>query len=82
MLNAAVIGLGWWGKHIINCLEESDRIKIVQTMDISSNEAGKFASEKGLSFTTEFKEVLQNYGKKILVLFKADIRPIITSTLT
>jgi len=60
MLNAAVIGLGWWGKHIINCLEESDRIKIVQTMDISSNEAGKFASEKGISFTTEFQEVLKN----------------------
>ena len=60
MLNAAVIGLGWWGKHIINCLEDSDRIKIVQTMDVSSNEAGKFASEKCISFTTDFQEVLKN----------------------
>ena len=60
MLNAAVIGLGWWGKHIIECLDESDCLKVVQAMDISSNEAGNFAASKGIEFTSDFEEVLKN----------------------
>ena len=60
MLNAAVIGLGWWGKHIIGCLDGSDCLKVVQAMDISSNEAGNFAASKGIEFTSDFEEVLKN----------------------
>ena len=59
MLNAAVIGLGWWGKHIIGCLDGSDCLKVVQAMDISSNEAGNFAASKGIEFTSDFGEVLK-----------------------
>ena len=60
MLNAAVIGLGWWGKHIISCLEGSDRINISMAMDISSNEGKDFASQSGLKFTDKFDEVLKS----------------------
>ena len=60
MLNAAVIGLGWWGKHIIGCLDGSDCLKVVQAMDISSNEAGNFAASKDIEFTSDFEEVLKN----------------------
>ena len=60
MLNAAVIGLGWWGKHIISCLEDSDRINISMAMDISSNEGKDFASQSGLKFTDKFDEVLKS----------------------
>ena len=60
MLNAAVIGLGWWGKHIIGCLDGSDCLKIDHAKDISSNEAGNFAASKGIEFTSDFEEVLKN----------------------
>ena len=60
MLNAAVIGLGWWGKHIISCLKDSDRINISMAMDISSNEGKDFASQSGLKFTDKFDEVLKS----------------------
>ena len=60
MLNAAVIGLGWWGKHIISCLEDSDRINISMAMDISSNEGKDFASQSGLKFTDNFDDVLKS----------------------
>ena len=68
MLNAAVIGLGWWGKHIIGCLDGSDCLKIVQAMDISSNEAGNFAASKGIEFTSDFEEVLKNPNIDALII--------------
>ena len=68
MLNAAVIGLGWWGKHIIGCLDGSDCLKIVQAMDISSNEAGNFAASKGIAFTSDYEEVLKNPNIDALII--------------
>ena len=32
-MKAAVIGLGWWGKQIIKCLDDSQKITITHAYD-------------------------------------------------
>lgn len=60
MLNAAVVGLGWWGKQITSCLAGNDKINIVRGVDIDPEVAGAFASEHGLEITDNFELVLQD----------------------
>ena len=60
MLNAAVIGLGWWGRQIISSLDGSDRLKVVRAMDINSNEGGNYAGTMGIPFTSSYEEVLKD----------------------
>lgn len=68
MIKAAVIGLGWWGKQIINCLEESDRIKVVKAMDVNSNEGGDFAATKAIPFTDSYDDVLKDITVDAVIL--------------
>ena len=44
MINAAIVGLGWWGKHIIGSLAESDKIGIVLAVDVDVDKAREFAA--------------------------------------
>ncbi len=68
MINAAVVGLGWWGKQIINCLETSDRIKVVKAMDVSANEGGDLAASKGIAFTDSYEDVLADDNVEAVIL--------------
>lgn len=60
MLNAAVIGLGWWGKQIINCLEDSDRIRVVRCVDADHNATAAFAAEKNIPLSAHYQEALDD----------------------
>ena len=68
MLNAAVIGLGWWGKQIINCLEDSDRIKVVTAVDVNTNEGATFAASKKIVFTSRYEDVLSDAAVDAVIL--------------
>jgi predicted dehydrogenase len=59
MIRAAIVGLGWWGKHMVRRMKDSDALRIVTA--IETNPAHEsFATEHGLSFTTEFAGPLRN----------------------
>jgi len=60
MLNAAVVGLGWWGRQIVTCLEHSNRVRITRGVDIDQDGPAKFAAEHGLTFTSHFEDVLKD----------------------
>ena len=53
-MRAAVIGLGWWGKQIIKCLNESKKIDITHAFDpqISKDDPvfSKFSVDPSLNF--------------------------------
>lgn len=57
MLNIAVIGLGWWGKVIVDLARRSDKLRVVRVCDTNPDSAG-FASERGLAFSSGFDQVL------------------------
>ena len=59
MIRAAVAGLGWWGKHMVRRMKDSEALRIVTA--IETNPAHEsFAAEHGLNFTTQFSDALKD----------------------
>ncbi|MDE2604915.1 MAG: Gfo/Idh/MocA family oxidoreductase [Burkholderiales bacterium] len=57
MLKVAVIGLGWWGRIIVDLLARSDKLRVVRVADVSP-QAEAFARERGLPFSSTFEQAL------------------------
>ncbi len=57
MLNAAILGLGWWGRTITATLEGSDPLRITAAFDPDRAAAG-FAAQRGLRMLPDFDAVL------------------------
>ncbi len=60
MINAAVIGLGWWGKQITKCLRDSTRIRVTHGVDVAASQLGEFAREFGVTISASIDEVLRD----------------------
>lgn len=59
MIRAAIAGLGWWGKHMVRRMADSDELRIVAA--IETNPAHQsFAAEHGLRFSTDFAQSLKD----------------------
>lgn len=68
MIDAAVVGLGWWGRQMVNCLAEgSNKIRIVRAVDPDPAARG-FAEENGVPLCADMREALDdpNVGAVIL----------------
>jgi len=65
--NVAVVGLGWWGKAIIETLQGSSKIRVAKTVDMIPA-AGEWAKSQGLEFTADFDAALvdPNLGGVVL----------------
>jgi len=59
MLKVAVIGLGWWGRIIVDLLLDSQKIQVIRVVDVSP-EAESFATERRIRFSKDFEEVLND----------------------
>ena len=57
MLNIAVVGLGWWGRTIVDLAGRSDRLRLVRVADVSP-QAAQFAAQRQLAFSPKFEDVL------------------------
>jgi predicted dehydrogenase len=56
-LNIAVVGLGWWGRIIVDLVRKSDQLRVVRVADVNA-QAEAFARERDLPFSSSFEEVL------------------------
>lgn len=56
-LNVAVVGLGWWGKAIIETMKGSAKIRAAKTVDMVPA-AGEWAKSQGLEYTADFEGAL------------------------
>lgn len=69
MINAAVVGLGWWGRYIIGSLQgQSDAIRFVRAVDIDANAGRAFAEENGLLFSSDLEEALSDNAVDAVIL--------------
>jgi len=59
MIQAAIVGLGWWGKTLVESAQESDKLRFVAaaTRTISA-EAETFAAEQGLRLVDGYEALL------------------------
>ncbi len=59
MINAAIIGLGWWGKTIINAVQgKSGKIRFVHGVSHEPDTVRDFAKEKGFTLSNSLDAAL------------------------
>ena len=68
MLSAAIVGLGWWGKQIVTCLAESDKIRIVRGVDVDAASVREFADDHGLALVEDYQTVLDDPAIDAVIL--------------
>jgi predicted dehydrogenase len=67
MLKIAIIGLGWWGKTLVNLAATSNKLVVVRVADVNP-ELASFAAEKGIAFSTKFEDALTDVNVQAIVL--------------
>jgi predicted dehydrogenase len=58
MLNAAIIGLGWWGKRIVQSVQGSNLIRFSRGVTLEPELARDFGTEMNLAIGTSYEDVL------------------------
>ena len=59
MIRIGIIGLGWWGKQIVNCLAHSPRFKVVAGCDIDADMGEPFAAAHSFDHTRDYRTLLK-----------------------
>src|ERR1700753_4398805 len=61
MIDAAVIGLGRWGKSLVNAVQgKSARLRFVHGVSKEPDDARAFAQQHGFKLTTELADAIEN----------------------
>ena len=68
MLNAAIVGMGWWGKQIVSCLDRSETIKIVRGVEVESDKVRGFAEARGFAVTSDYADALADDNVEAVIL--------------
>src|SRR5690349_8705300 len=69
MIKAGIVGLGWWGKTLVEAAENSDVVRFVSgTTRTVTPEAEAFAKQKGLHLPAEYDGMLHHGGVDAVVL--------------
>jgi predicted dehydrogenase len=69
MINAAVVGLGWWGKQVVNVIKgKSDRIEIVCGVEVNPDSVAAYVAEKKLPLYTDYQQALDDPKVEAVIL--------------
>jgi predicted dehydrogenase len=68
MLDAAIIGLGWWGQRLVQAAHGSGLIRFRRGVTLEPEQAREFAAANGMSLGTSFDEVLADPAIHAVVL--------------
>jgi len=68
MLNAAIIGLGWWGQRLVQAAQGSHLVRFSRGITLEPELAREFAARHGLAIGTSFEDVLADASVQAVVL--------------
>ncbi len=69
MLNAAMVGLGWWGKHSIDSVQgSSDKIRFVAASSRHTGQHADYLAAEGIAAKASYAEVLADDAVDAVVL--------------
>jgi predicted dehydrogenase len=69
MLNAAIIGLGWWGQEIVRSVQgKSKRLRFTRGVSKEPETVKGFAAEQGFALSTDYAEAIQDKAIDAVVL--------------
>ncbi len=60
MIRAAMIGLGWWGRHMVNAVKGSTKLEIVRLTARRPDRHRDFSVETGISLLDDYQQVLED----------------------
>ena len=60
MIRAAMIGLGWWGRHMVKTVKGSDKLEIVRLAARRPDRHRDFAAETGIPLLDDYQQVLED----------------------
>jgi predicted dehydrogenase len=55
-----MIGLGWWGRHMVNTVKGSDKLEIVRLAARRPDRHRDFAAETGIPLLDDYQQVLED----------------------
>jgi predicted dehydrogenase len=67
MLNVAVVGLGWWGRVVVQLLQQSPRFEVVMGVDTAAEAAG-FARERKIVLSGDLEKALRDSNVHAVIL--------------
>src|SRR6185503_17444447 len=67
MLNVAVVGLGWWGRIVVDLLLNSPRFHVVAGVDVTIDAAG-FARERKIVLSGDLEKALKDERVQAVIL--------------
>ena len=68
MLNAAIVGLGWWGKRLVEAVQSSTLIRFARGVTLEPEAARDCAAAHGIAVGTSLNEVLADPAIAAVVL--------------
>jgi predicted dehydrogenase len=60
MIKAAIIGLGWWGKNLVNAAKNVPELKFIAAHTRNFDKVAEFCAENGLEWSGSFEDVLND----------------------
>ena len=60
MINVAVVGLGWWGRHVARALKDSRKIRVVRGIEVDPTPVRGLAKELGFTLSSDFQDALDD----------------------
>ncbi len=74
MISTAIVGLGWWGRHIVETLSidnkdgNGSQFNITRAVDIDPDATREFAAERGLDFSQDLGDSLHDDAIEAVIL--------------
>ena len=69
IVNAAIVGLGWWGKNIVEAIQDkSERLRFVHGVSKEPDAARDFAKTKDFRLSTDLEDALADPQVQAVVL--------------
>jgi predicted dehydrogenase len=68
MINCAIVGLGRWGRNLVEAARGSRRLNMIRAVETDLDRARGFCSEHGLDLTDDFNAVLGDGGIEAVLL--------------
>ncbi len=69
MINAAIVGIGWWGQKIVTAVQgKSERLCFIRGVSKEPDEVRDFTTRHGIQLSTELNDVLRDPDVQAVVL--------------
>ncbi|MBO6784305.1 MAG: Gfo/Idh/MocA family oxidoreductase [Alphaproteobacteria bacterium] len=68
MINAAIVGLGWWGQNHVTATKGSDKIRFTRAIDLAPDNVRGFCDENGLALTDRIEDAYEDPDIDAIVL--------------